>query len=749
MSRKKNREPIPLMGVHAANIPQELKNIHTWGCWKWEWRNTQWDKPPYKMNGREHAANNNPDDWGRFDQAVRAQQVNGTSGIGFTIADSQYTAIDLDGCIDQDGNVADWAKEIVDFFKSYTEFTPSWEGLRIWLRGKRPAGDWMVNNKQGIEVYDGGRYLTVTGRVFGDLLSITDGGDKLADFMEKHMKRKSLPQYDKKPVNPERTLELVRNALQFIDPGSPRDVWTEIGMAIHWLDPTAFDVWHEWSFAASNYGGEDDCQRVWDSFGKRKGAQVTVGSLFYRAAQNGWVKPRMFYDNSDEGFASRVADRLGDEYVYVAQWKKWYEWDGTYYRVSHGTKILNTIVDISHELEKDAARTCFDEKELKEAQAFARRFRSSSGITAVMNLARIKMAVGTEVFDRDPDILPCANGVLTFDETFSFQPSSSEWKNTRFAPVAYRPDAQCPRWEQFIDEITLGDRELGYYLQQIAGYTLTGFTKHQCMWIFHGYGSNGKSTFCETLGALLGDYAGPIPQSLLISSKNGHFADTADLYGKRLAFAQETDMGCRLNESQVKYLTGSDTVRANRKYEDTFTFDPTHKIILSTNYEPDIRGTDRGIWRRIKLVPFRADFQVGKEKNLKETLLLELSGILNWCLEGYKNYLAHGFVEPASMTEKTSDFREEVNIVKQFVDDWCETGPLCRETNSRLIQAFILYCKQQGHFLPSNNSFRWVHNDLKRLGFTETWKSNGDRGRNGLQIKKEFNLGNSGTNFDV
>jgi putative DNA primase/helicase len=277
-------------------------------------------------------------------------------------------------------------------------------------------------------------------------------------------------------------------------------------------------------------------------------------------------------------------------------------------------------------------------------------------------------------------------------------------------------------------------------MQKIAGLCLTGRTDFQSLFILHGEGKNGKGCYCRTLDLLLGDYGVPIRQEVLMATKGEHPTALADLYGRRAVFAGETDQDCRLNENQVKTLSGDDKISCRRMREDNWSFMPTHKIILATNYLPLIRGTDHGIWRRIRIIPFNAQCQHA-DRYLEEIHIPnELSGILNWALEGYQKILElenagkDGLEPPACVLAANKSYRADMDIVQQFVEDKCLLGPAMTVSNSRLYQSFRLYCESLGQYVPSH---RKLTQDLHKMG-VKTKVSDTERFKIGIGLRSEF-----------
>ena len=220
------------------------------------------------------------------------------------------------------------------------------------------------------------------------------------------------------------------------------------------------------------------------------------------------------------------------------------------------------------------------------------------------------VAVSVGMFDRDPMLLNCSNGTLDLrnGEIRAHDPADLI---TKMVPVAYDPQATCPVWEAFVDRIMEGDRSKIEFLQRAVGYSLTGITSEQCLFVLHGPGANGKSTFMETIRELLADYAMHTTTSSLLQSKSSPIRnDLARLNGARCVSAVEIGMGKRLDEALVKQLTGGDQVTARFLYNEYFEYKPTFKLFIAANHKPDIQGVDHGIWRRIHLIPFNVTIPI-------------------------------------------------------------------------------------------------------------------------------------------
>lgn len=176
------------------------------------------------------------------------------------------------------------------------------------------------------------------------------------------------------------------------------------------------------------------------------------------------------------------------------------------------------------------------------------------------------------------------------------------------------------------------------------------------MFLLHGTGANGKSTYLEVQRHVLGDYGATADFSSFMASKSsgGPRNDLAKLHGSRFVTATEGEDGKRMAESFVKQITGGDTVTARFLYTEYFDFKPQFKLWLGTNHKPTIRGTDEGIWRRIRFIPFTVCIPHEKrDRKLLEKLKAEGAGILRWAIEGLMEYQNGGLQEPATVNNAT------------------------------------------------------------------------------------------------
>jgi len=260
--------------------------------------------------------------------------------------------------------------------------------------------------------------------------------------------------------------------------------------------------------------------------------------------------------------------------------------------------------------------------------------------------------------------------------------------------------------------------ELINFLQTATGWGLTGDISDQTMFILYGSGANGKTTFLNTIQFLLGDYATATPtESFMKKNSDQNTNDIARLRGTRFVSTTEAEQGRRLSEPLIKKITGNDQITARFLYGEYFNFTPTFKIYMASNYKPVIKGTDHGIWRRIKLIPFTTTIaQEKQDKNLEAKLKLETSGILNWLLEGAARWKNEGLIAPSVIVKATDEYRGEMDVIGNFIKERCVKDGEITIRIRELYKAYADWCEENKEHAVSERFFTMR---LKDMGFVQ------------------------------
>jgi len=433
----------------------------------------------------------------------------------------------------------------------------------------------------------------------------------------------------------------------------------------------------------------------------------------------------------------------GKNLYHCDPWNTWLIWDGRYWKHDDKRAIMERAKETLRSLMKRVAQQIevidtLSKEENQKVTSYLKHIKVSlhaNRLDGMIRLARSSVPVVPEQLDKKPWLLNCTNGTLDLC-TGKLQVHKREDMLTQILPVAYDREATCPEWEKFLHYILKGNTSLIYFLQKAIGYGLTGDVREQCIFILHGSGSNGKSTLLGTLQHLMGDYAIKAPSELLMMTKNmdRHPTEKADLAGKRLVVAVETEDNKRLSEIGIKEMTGGDKIRARRMREDFWEFWPTHKILLATNHKPIIKNNDYAMWRRIRLIPFDVKIEEEqKDYNMPERLEAELPGILAWCVRGCEAWQAEGLKPPNDVLAATEEYREEMDLIGQFIDRYCIVSPEAKDTPMKLYTTYKKWCAETGEYALTQHAFG---RQLSNREFKSA-ASNGVRMWKGIEIYDE------------
>ncbi|MCY6354347.1 DNA primase family protein [Clostridium sp. ZS2-4] len=399
------------------------------------------------------------------------------------------------------------------------------------------------------------------------------------------------------------------------------------------------------------------------------------------------------YDLNDYGNGKRLVDKYGECILYVNEWDHWLVYNKTRWEKDQFGQLERMAKSIIEEIREEGENE-IDENKKKVKLKAVNRFGNMKSIKGMIASAASeeKVRISSETLDKDNYLINCKNATINLKKDISYK-NTPENYITRMTNVNYTSGAPCPRWEKFIDEIMGGDKDLKEFIQRAIGYSLTGSTQEQKLFICYGKGSNGKSILLEILRLLLGDYSCNIKTESILLNRSSTSAnpDIAKLKGIRFVTSQEIQEGKKLDEALIKEITGSDTITARFLYKNEFDFKPEFKLWLATNYKPVVNGTDDGIWRRLILIPFNCTFtdkKGNKDSNLLDKLKEELSGILNWCIKGYRYWEKHGLNEPAIIKTAINEYKIEMDILEQFIAEKLIIKSNATIKNSRLVELY-------------------------------------------------------------
>lgn len=500
--------------------------------------------------------------------------------------------------------------------------------------------------------------------------------------------------------------------------------WIKVGMTLHAIDPgdDMLKTWDQWSKTSPKWQ-EGECARRWASFDpeckrqeqirdpKHNHGPATIATLHKMANEDSDIKVRISPASNksltphevaelpltDLGNAERLVARHGNDLRY-SRALGWLCWDGRRWKRDDTGEAERRAQRTVREIYREAA--ALDNADKRQAlAAWAKSSESAVRVRNMLDMAKCEatIVVTPDQLDRDDFLFNVKNGTIDL-RTGDCKPHARADLITKLAPVTHDPEATCPTFGRFLDETVRGRKDLGRYLQRVLGMCLSGDITEQILIIAHGAGSNGKNTLFDQYASMTGDYTAEAAPDLLVDQKHrGHPTEIADLFGKRLVIASETERNERLRVQFVKRLTGDARLKGRFMHKDFFEFRRTCKVILVTNNRPVVSEQTHAIWRRLRLVPFdNVVADQDQDKALPEKLRAEASGILAWLVRGCLDWQRDGLTTPSAVLLATKEYRAESNWLERFVEECLTLAPELWCTSARLTDAHNDWCREVG-----------------------------------------------------
>jgi P4 family phage/plasmid primase-like protien len=415
------------------------------------------------------------------------------------------------------------------------------------------------------------------------------------------------------------------------------------------------------------------------------------------------------FTNTDTGNAERLVDKHGGNF-------RWIDDEGTFCAWDQSVWRKNTSGDVLLPMTKEVVRAIPDQKWRRTSESSPKRH-------AMIGMAKGEAAVlaRRDVFDTHPMLLNVANGTLDLEKQELREVCREDFL-TKKAPVSYDKFSECPKFDEFMTFTFGGDQDLIHFMDKALGYTLTGKISESVFFMCYGQGSNGKTTLLELMMQILGpDFVTPAKFSTFVESKfpdqSGY--EVATFPGTRMITAVEPRKAGRLNEELLKQLTGGDMMKTRQIYGKPFAFYPECKLWMSMNNQPRIAGTDEGIWRRVRLIPFTQTVpEARKVKDFHKVLFNEEgSGILNRLLRGLKAWQEEGLQMPGAVANATTDFRATQNVMQGFFDTVCLLDKKSYKIEAgKLYKAYQVWAEEQNEFVIRSNEFKEELERRKLIG---------------------------------
>jgi len=637
-------------------------------------------------------------------------------GKGFILGDG-IVGIDIDGAIDDAGNLRADAAEILAMMQPcYAEISPSKKGIHILGLGTKIA----VRCKRGLdeskmlEIYDKDRYFTFTDDALpGSTADLTDLTGRLGLLCEKYFPGKA-------------------SKVKEVAPISEEEIWTdEAVLAAARGAKNAFAFEDLWDGKFDNYPSQSEADAsLLERLLFFNGKNLAQAERMFRESglyRDKWDtadyrertfklvlgrmtdcrhKPRPL---TEVGVAERLADQCGDQLRFCQTWSKWLLWGSDRHTVDKAKKVQSLTVKLMRTIESEVSTMKFEDDKQKAKVAaiygkFAKSLERNVSISNVVKQAERLMSVNAEDLDSDPWLFNVQNGTLNL-KTGKLQPHDPDDLITKISPAVFDPKATCPMFDEFLRTVLCGEAELVSFIKQAIGMTLSGSVREQCFFVLYGLGDNGKSVLLNIIRALMGDYGKTAPPNVFLEKSHGDGIpnDLADLAGTRYVADVETKERSHFNEQRIKAVTGGEPVKARFLHNEFFEFIPQLTLWIAGNHKPTITGTDKGMWRRMRMIGFNAS--IPDEKKIpdldKVIVEKELSGILNFALAGCLEWLAAGkLITPPQVLITTEDYRKEMDILGCFIDECCDVGEDYSVLKEDLYQTYRRWAIAAGYQHP-------------------------------------------------
>lgn len=425
------------------------------------------------------------------------------------------------------------------------------------------------------------------------------------------------------------------------------------------------------------------------------------------------------YQWTDIGAGRLFADIFQRKARYVPERKVWYCYDGKRWVADIGNlkamefckMLADALMVYALKIEDERARNAYLD--------YCRKWQLRRNRETILRDAQSVHPISMKAFDSDPYALNCSNGTLHLG-TMAFKPHCPDNLLTKITETVYDANAQCDRWECFIDEIMDGDPSKVQFLRKAMGYALSGDTKYECMFLLYGASTrNGKGTLCESVLRVMGAYGCTTRyESIGIKAHRnsaGPSEDIARLAGIRFVNIAEPAKGLTLDAAQIKALTGGDSVNARFLHENSFDFRPQFKVYVNSNHLPAVNDMTLFASGRIHVIPFTRHFdEAQQDRGLKHAFASPecQSAILNWMIEGYRLLEQEGLLPPATVQAATNAYSHENDKIRVFAEEMLVPVKHGEVRTAETYAAYRIWCGENGYHVESNRNFKQMISTL-------------------------------------
>lgn len=441
------------------------------------------------------------------------------------------------------------------------------------------------------------------------------------------------------------------------------------------------------------------------------------------------------YSWDEAGMADLFSECYQNDTRYCPEAKSWYTYDGGRWQKDVGSLLVSSKIKEFVRLMALYCGEIPDEEKRKQYMGFVSKMGDRRFRDRMMKDAADSMTIAAAEFDTHPYLINCKNG--TYDlETMTFR--EHDWKDFLTMQTNFdytMQEVTCPRWEQFIKEVTQDNKDKADYLQRALGYSILGTGKEECMFILHGKTTrNGKSTMLDAIQHLLGDYSTVAPVELICRNERQKNAEAANpvlarLKGKRMVTMSESDTAGKLDEATIKQYTGGEDITARELYQSAITFKPQFTMWLSCNDLPAVKDKSLFASDRVRVIEFNRHFSdEEQDKGLKDYFETPeaMKGIFTWLVAGYFKYRRFGLKMCDDMKKVIKQYEKDNDLVLQFLEEKCEGTDEGYTKAKTLYDNYKIWCKSNGYYVCSMKKFNaeltthpeWYHEKSLIAGVT-------------------------------
>lgn len=441
------------------------------------------------------------------------------------------------------------------------------------------------------------------------------------------------------------------------------------------------------------------------------------------------------YSWDEAGMADLFSECYQNDTRYCPEAKSWYTYDSGRWQKDVGSLLVSSKIKEFVRLMALYCGEIPDEEKRKQYMGFVSKMGDRRFRDRMMKDAADSMTIAAAEFDTHPYLINCKNG--TYDlETMTFR--EHDWKDFLTMQTNFdytMQEVTCPRWEQFIKEVTQDNKDKADYLQRALGYSILGTGKEECMFILHGKTTrNGKSTMLDAIQHLLGDYSTVAPVELICRNERQKNAEAANpvlarLKGKRMVTMSESDTAGKLDEATIKQYTGGEDITARELYQSAITFKPQFTMWLSCNDLPAVKDKSLFASDRVRVIEFNRHFSdEEQDKGLKDYFETPeaMKGIFTWLVAGYFKYRRFGLKMCDDMKKVIKQYEKDNDLVLQFLEEKCEGTDEGYTKAKTLYDNYKIWCKSNGYYVCSMKKFNaeltthpeWYHEKSLIAGVT-------------------------------